>query len=94
LWWPPTIKLSLLLLHNDNVSTVMNHKANLCFPMILGEPKGLLDPKEVVTQILRTVGSYCTQLGSREWWTPVPFSRSSFYIVITPQETLSHLKSA
>lgn len=38
LWWTPTIKLSLLLLHNCNFATVMNHNVNICLQMDLGSP--------------------------------------------------------
>jgi len=34
----PTIKLSLLLLHNCNFSTVMNHNLNICLQVVLGSP--------------------------------------------------------
>jgi hypothetical protein len=37
MWWPPTIKLFLLLLHNCNFATVMNHNVNTLY----ATPKGL-----------------------------------------------------
>jgi hypothetical protein len=34
----PTIKVFLLVLHNCNFATVMNHNVIICFPMVLGKP--------------------------------------------------------
>jgi hypothetical protein len=35
----PAIKLLLLLLHNYKLATVMDHNGNICFQMVLGDPR-------------------------------------------------------
>jgi hypothetical protein len=30
LWWPPAMKLFVLLLNNCNFATVMSHNVNIC----------------------------------------------------------------
>jgi hypothetical protein len=37
LWWPPSIKLFFLLLHNCNFATVMNHNVNIFWNMFAKE---------------------------------------------------------
>jgi len=71
LWWPPVIKLFLLLLHNCNFATVMKHNVNICvfwwFQKI--PEKQLLTFKEFTNHRLRstaldtdTVGTNCSYL--------------------------------
>lgn len=58
LWWPPTRKLCLSILHNCNCATVVSHNVNyLCFLMALADLcKRSFNslPKEVETHRLRT----------------------------------------
>jgi hypothetical protein len=56
--WLPTTKLSLLLFHNCNFATIMNHNVKCMFSDDLWWPlwKGHSSPKEVMTRRLRTTG--------------------------------------
>lgn len=69
----PTITLFSWLLHNCTFAAVMNHSANICFLMILGDDPSqtVILPQRLSTRRLRT-----TALGPAVW-TEIPRKHSA-----------------